>query len=231
MIDATDGNGQGGAAGVAELLNQARTALAAQDLSGAEAAILRVFDLVPYHPQAVGLYGTLAAMRGDMGAAHERLSFAAARLPDDAQVQFNHANVLAMRGELAAAEQAWRRAIAADPKHFEAMGNLADMLLGQGRAGDAAAVLEQAVAANPYAAPLHSALAFARFRLGDLEGSYAALEEAYHLAPEDLSILLGLGDLAVQRGRDDTARGWYEAAQAIAPDNEKAAAALARLAG
>ena len=145
------------------------------------------------------------------------------------------------RGALDLTEQA----LTEQPAHMPSAKLRSTILLEEGRAEDAVALLEETIERYPYDHVLPYTLSLAYKRLGDDARAETAMEQSELLKkkweefsalntdaiqqPSNADIRFQLGSLARDLGRADLEMSWYQAALAINPSHDKAAAALAEL--
>ena len=113
----------------ADLLERAASALEAQDLRAAEAALVGVLALAPACAEAMRMHGVVLHLRGDFPGAVGLLQQAHDLKPDDALIQMNLATSRYAGGEPDAALAGLQRGCAMAPDFSPAWCNLGKMYL------------------------------------------------------------------------------------------------------
>ena len=210
------GRPDGGAGARAELSLAFRHHRAG-DLAAAEAAYLRVLQLVPEQFDALHLLGVIELEKGAAQRAVRWLERALAVRPSVAAAHMNLANALRAAGRRGEALEEYRRALALQPEDAQAHLNFAKALL---EAGVLAAALEHA----ERAAELHADSADAQnvrgnaaLGLGRVEIAEGAFRRACGLDPEFAPALVNLGNTLLQQGKIDEAVACQRCACAVAP--------------
>lgn len=190
------------------------------------------------------LLGVALADRGDVDAAIAQYQRAAAS-GDYPLVFYRLGQALLVKGDHKAAQQALQQAQTALPDSAVVLTALADAASAGGDWKQAAAFLEQAAKLEPNAGRIAYRLAMALRQVGDLDAAARWLERRNSVAPaiEDPLLLdvaakslsvkffLDAGDRAWQRGERTEALAAYRNATKLAPNNVKAALALAQALG
>lgn len=187
------------------------------------------------------LLAVALADRGDLDAAIARYQRAAASA-DYPLALYRLGQAHLVKGDHKAAEQALRRAQKALPDSAAVLVALADAAVASGDWQQAATLLERAATLEPKAGRIAYRLAMALRQLGDLDAAGRWLAHRNALAPAiddpllldvaakslDAKFFLDAGDLAWQRGEREEALAAYRNATALAPDDVRAALALAQ---
>jgi tetratricopeptide (TPR) repeat protein len=100
-----------------EAYRAAESAFVQQDHARAEALAGAVLARYGYHPGALTLAGTLAALRGEFARAAEHFALAVRECPSDPDAHFNLAQALERAGRVSAAVAAYRRVLVLAPAH------------------------------------------------------------------------------------------------------------------
>ena len=182
----------------------------------AETAYWRALELVPEHPTALQLLGSLARRRGDLAEAERMMRRSLAVMPAQPHVLNNLGNVLLAAGQLEAAVATFDQAITLAPSMHEAHFNRARCLLQQGRLDPAHDGLRRTLEMLP--APTAAALHLqARIEMerGQLVAAQQSFERALDIATPTPALLHDFATLCQRRHRPDEALRLHEQAQAL----------------
>jgi uncharacterized protein (TIGR02996 family) len=125
--------------------------------------------------------------------------------PKDVRIQIAYAEQLVANGSLASAADVLKEALRLENNNFAATLNLARVHLRQKNDQAAAQVAEAGTRLRPDSAEAWELLAVAQQRLGQLDQSLAALQEAVRLEPGNAELRLKFADLLFNQGRPDEA--------------------------
>ena len=148
------------------------------DLESAESAYRVVLELVPDHPDALHLLGTIAHQRRDEEQAVELITRAIAQRPDTAIYHNSLGAALERLLRLSESIDHYRRAIALDPSYAEAWTNLGIALQRQSRLAGAAAAYRHALEVDPGNRSTHSHLLFCLSHTSDCDPETFAREHS-----------------------------------------------------
>ncbi len=142
------------------------------------------------------------------------------KLPNNAELLYDHAMLAEKLDRVAVMEASLRKVISIKPDHahaYNALGySLADRNL---RLSEARELIEKAIKLAPDDLFIVDSMGWVLYRQGDLEGAVAQLSRAYKGRP-DAEIAAHLGEVLWQLGRRDEAlKIWQEGAKK-SPDNE-----------
>ncbi len=152
------------------------------------------------------------------------IAAASAREPSNPTFAIARGDLRDLQGDVAAAETAYRDAIRLAPTLLGVRSRLAGLLERAGRIDEAVKVAQDGVAAAPLDAGGLDLLAQFLARRGteqDLTAAETLLRRATKLVSGDPVPYVRLAELLAQRGRTAEAKQWYEAAAALAPDNQE----------
>ncbi|MFP5221197.1 MAG: XrtA/PEP-CTERM system TPR-repeat protein PrsT [Acidobacteriota bacterium] len=135
--------------------------------------------------------------------------------------------LLAMKGDNKAAEADLRKAVELADKALEPRIYLSSFLAEKGRIDEAVDVLGDRVSERPGEALSYNAMAKLRLRQGRLNTAIELLEKARQADPKVLITYYNLAALEASGGRFDKAAAQFEAALAVAPDDQRALAGAA----
>jgi lipopolysaccharide biosynthesis glycosyltransferase/Tfp pilus assembly protein PilF len=178
----------------------------------AEATYRGVLERAPGHFGALVGLGHLAKQQGDRGAALEYFEAAAETDLRNPNLQAEIAHTLVEMGRAGEAELAYQNALEGSPRHFGALVGLGHIAR---RRGDRdAALVRFEAASNVDAGNVSVEIEIADLlremrRLDHAERRYRGVLEA---SPGHLGALLGLAQIARERGDDVAALQWFEAA-------------------
>lgn len=148
------------------------------------------------------------------------LDHALEKLPNNAELLYDHAMLAEKLDRVAVMEASLRKVIAIKPDHahaYNALGySLADRNL---RLAEARELIEKAVKLAPGDFFIIDSLGWVLYRQGDLEGAVAQLWRAYKGRP-DAEIAAHLGEVLWQLGRRDEARTVWQEGVRKSPENE-----------
>lgn len=182
-------------AAVVNLLHRASTALDAQDLRVAEAALSAVLAAQSDCAEALRMQGLLLHLRGDYAGAVASLQQADVLKPGDALIEMNLATSRYANGEHAAALAGLQRACAMVPDFAPAWYNLGKMYLLQERPAGAVTALHRTLDIEPGHVPARMLLAQADASLGATLQAGDNYREVLRLEPDEPGAWLGLADL------------------------------------
>lgn len=168
----------------------ARLALTLREWQVAETALLRILEISPNLPLALGMLGALFLERTD-GDRTSNLEAAKRWLLQSVEIS-KTAPTLCLLGmvysnlkEKVSAEKAWRSAIEVDENYEEAYFNLGLLLSADGQAIEAEGLLRKAVQLDPGSPRAHGALGVLLRELGHYAEAEAELKRTLELNPED----------------------------------------------
>jgi len=195
----------------------------------AERAYRNALEVQPKNPYALFNLGRLAHVRGQAGAARERLTEALSHAPGFVEAHVVLASVHEALGDDAAALRSLEAALRLRPEDEGARRHLALLCLKLGDRGFAQGRLGEARRHYAHAATLQPALAGAHAGLGNLSIAELAPEEAVRhyrraleLDPRLVHVHVNLGNALVGLGQAAAGRACYDAALALDPENAEA---------
>ena len=157
------------------------------------------------------------------------LAQASERLPDDADVAYEHAMTAEKAGLHTEMERLLRRLIAEFPNYHHAYNALGYALADRNeRLPEAKALIQKALQLAPDDAYIQDSLGWVEFRLGRLVEAARILSNAFKLKP-DAEIAAHLGEVLWAQGQTEQARSIWLEGMKLNPDNETLRATLARL--
>lgn len=161
--------------------------------------------------------------------AFEVLSNALQRMPDNAELLYDHAMAAERVGKLDVMESGLRKLIERRPDYAHAYNALGYTLADRNiRLDEAQKLIEKALELSPSDAHILDSMGWLMFRRGDHQRAIEYLEKAYKAQPE-AEIAVHLGEVLWHVGRTDEARKlWREASQRD-PANTVLKETLARL--
>lgn len=163
---------------LAQLIQQAGDALAANDLPRAQRALTTARGMAPDQPDVLRLHGTLHSTLGDHGAALADFAAALQAAPDDAVTRWQYAHACEAAGRLAAAFDLRRRAIETLPSSPLAWADLGEHLYTHASPEAAILPLERATALAPRYAPGLLKLGSAQLACGHVETGAQLMRQA-----------------------------------------------------
>lgn len=192
---------------VAQLLDEAATALTRSELNAAEANLLDVLAQAPGCVEAQRLRGLVMHLRGDYAQAVQLLRQALALSPEHALIHMNLGISLHACGESDVALVSLQRACKLAADFAPAWFNLGRVLSMQGRPVGAVTALHRALDIDPEHLAARVALAEAQTRLGALDLASANYREVLRRQPDHADAWIGLSNLpAVRFDKDDVAQ-------------------------
>jgi protein O-GlcNAc transferase len=153
-------------------------------LSLAEKQAKKLTEILPNHPVAWKVLGTIFTQQGRLSESIETLRRAVGLVPDDHEAHIGLANVLRYLGKLSEAEASYREAIRLKPDAVEAYGNLGVTLQGLGRLDEAEQSYRELIRLKPDCAEAHNNLGTVLRKLGYVRGAEASYREAIRLKPD-----------------------------------------------
>ena len=151
------------------------------------------------------------------------------RMPDSAELLYDHAMAAERIDRLEVMERSLRRLIELRPEHAHAYNALGYTFADRGvRLEEARALIEKALSLSPDDAHILDSLGWVQFRLKDYERALETLQRAYSMRPE-AEIAAHLGEVLWAMGRADEARRLWREARGREPDNSTLRETLARL--
>ncbi|MBP2298550.1 tetratricopeptide repeat protein [Azospirillum picis] len=187
-------------ASLSEALNAALDHQEAGRLDQAETLYRRILAAVPEQPDALHLWGLVAAMRGDLAAALDRIDRAIANRSGVADYHGNRSRVLAATGRLGEAADEALRAADLDPDSADRRFHAAGLLQDLGRLDEAAENYGVLARRLPDAAPVHMNLALLREAQGDGTAAHASYLRVLALDPAHARAWSGLSALGSPLG-------------------------------
>jgi tetratricopeptide (TPR) repeat protein len=154
-------------------------------------------EIDPNHPRLLGSLGSLQFQLQEFAAACTTFSAAVRRNPDDPDLQIQLAMVHLKLDHPEAAEAALNRALGLRPNDLTALKLLADSKRDHGFYQEAGAIYGKLIHQHPDQVGVFLSLAKCFFKIGDREGTQAALEFVLTLDPgneiarENLATLQG----------------------------------------
>lgn len=130
--------------------------------------------------------------------------------------------LLAMKGDNAAAEVDLRKAVEVGGKALEPRLYLSSFLAGQNRIDEAVEVLRTGMTEGPGAALAYNGMAKLRLRQNKLDEAKELLEKAKQFEPKVLITYYNLAAIQAATGNLDKVVAEFEAALAVAPDDQRA---------
>lgn len=176
----------------------------------------------PFYADALGDYGVLLSIKGDLEGARDKLKRAIAARPSDVLFHANYARVLDKLGDEPGCMNELAQAYKLNNKDRIVLTALASKAIKANDGPRAKAFLEQAVSLYPNSADLHQRLSFVLSKSGDVEGAMAHAKEAAHIDPKNVTARLNLGSTMKMSGDVQGAISTYREAVKIAPENADA---------
>ena len=214
------------------------------DSAGAQEMFRRAVAITPSHANAWNYLGMELASQGDLEGAQEAYRTALAADAGNLLVHINLGNLYAHQGRYEDAAVHYMQVRArdmgeSDPDQEElrppddhdalALQGLGFALAQQGNRDEAISRFQQSLDINPNNPVAHNALGYELMERGNMEQARHHFEQAIAQDPNMILARNNLGDLFVRTGRPGEARTQYEAVLGIAPANEYAQRALARI--
>jgi Flp pilus assembly protein TadD len=196
----------------AKLVEQARTALRAGDLAGAESAASQALTLEPEHPQLLNLLGLVTLAQRRFADADRLFERAIAR--DRRAPEFHHNRGIALKslGRGADAVASFRRARDLAPSHPEILFSLGTALFGEDRLDEATAVLRRVAALAPDRADIRVKLGDTLLKRGRFEEARVEYESAFAAQPSSLDAVVALAFVRYRLGDHAGAESLYRQA-------------------
>lgn len=161
--------------------------------------------------------------------AYDLLAAALERLPDDAELLYDHAMAAERLDRLDVMEASLRRLIRLRPDYAHAYNALGYTLADRGlRLDEAQGLIEKALELAPDDGQILDSMGWVLFRRGQIEAAIEYLGKAWHRLPE-AEIGAHLGEALWQAGRLDEARRVWDQAAANDPENRILKETVARL--
>lgn len=176
----------------------------------------------PFYADALGDYGVLLSIKGDLEGARDKLKRAIAARPSDVLFHANYARVLDRLGDEPGCMNELAQAYKLNNKDRIVLTALAAKAIKANDGPRAKAFLEQAVSLYPNSADLHQRLSFVLSKSGDVEGAMAHAKEAAHIDPKNVTARLNLASTMKMSGDVQGAISTYREAVKIAPENADA---------
>lgn len=163
--------------------------------------------------------------QGDIVQARQQYGKALVMWPGDLDVLRAAARMEDRLGEMRMAENLYRQAAAANPQHAGVLNDLGLCLARQGRLDESVQVIERAIQLQPDKALYRNNAATVLVELRQDQRALAHLAAVHHAADANYN----MGQLLVQRGREQDAAPYFQAAVEQNPNLESARLALTRL--
>lgn len=215
---------------IEQILNFARSQVAAGNLDQAAAAFERAAELEPKDCSLLNDWGVCLAKQGKLDRA---IALFKRTLRNDAHWAAAHKNLifaLTQQRKPTEAEAAARTWIEIEPNCVDAINQLGILLAGNGRVTDAMDCWMRALKLAPADADANANLGLALAKLDRHEEAIAPLQQAVAARPGSVDFLCKLGSSFVDLHRYDQARSAFDRALAIQPDNAMARGKRALLA-
>jgi tetratricopeptide (TPR) repeat protein len=187
-----------------------------QDLNNSQAAgqaLEQAQQTAPRDPEVAYQYGQFLEHQGDAAGAEAQYQRALTSAPNHVRSRLALGRLYAERGDSAAAGQQYSAALSAGANDPNELKRIGVVLLANGEYASAATAYERGIAVSKDDPELHHGLAQAYLQQKKLDA--AQTEEQRALALRDGAYpeaLVGLGDIALQRGNRDEAVSQYNAA-------------------
>lgn len=143
---------------------------------------------------------------GNLSAAAEKYTEAAALAPGNVEVLFRLALVQGYLGEYAAALETTDKGLAIDPRNTDLRLARSRILGWSGRYAEARRTVNAVIAEQPQNAEAHTVKGRIEFYDGRLDSAHSAFAEARRLDPGNAEAAAGLADVARARTGDETPR-------------------------
>lgn len=187
---------------------------------------------VPSARERVQLTAAEAAVLREAGReqdAYEVLASALERMPENAELLYDHAMAAERLDRLDVTEANLRKLIVLRPDHAHAYNALGYTLADRGlRLEEAQSLIEKALELSPDDGQILDSMGWVLFRRGRIDEAIEYLEKAWHRLP-DAEIGAHLGEALWQAGRFEEARRVWNQAAANDPDNRVLKETVARL--
>lgn len=190
------------------------------------AAALQLLAVEPDHPQALMRMGQLSLQRGNLTVAAEHFQRATESDPEQ-WAAWNGLGIIAdSQGHHDEAQAHFHRSLDVLPGHPRVLANLGWSLLLSGSYTEAEERLRESLEIEPASETTRSNLAYALA----LQGKYQQAAEHYRTLYDEHTTANNLGQAALQRGDENTARDYLRRAVQLSPRYyEKAARALEQI--
>lgn len=187
---------------------------------------------VPSARERVQLTSAEAAMLREAGRDEEAFDVLAAaldRMPDNAELLYDHAMAAERIDRIGLMEASLRKLIELRPDYAHAYNALGYSLADRGlRLDEAQALIEKALELAPEDAQILDSMGWVLYRRGESQQAIEYLEKAWRLLPE-AEIGAHLGEALWHAGRVDAARRVWQEAAASDPENRVLKETVARL--
>ena len=142
--------------------------------------------------------------------------------PDHIGAIYGIASVYQTMGAFNKAETYLRKTLSLQPTHEYALNALGYLYAEQGTdLEEAEALIKRALKKSPTNGSFLDSLGWVFFKQGRFAESVTTLESANQYMPENVEILMHLGDAYIKSGEPEKARVVWQQAQTIAPDNDE----------
>ena len=142
--------------------------------------------------------------------------------PEHIGATYGIASVYQTMGAFKKAETYLRKTLTIQPTHEYALNALGYLYAEQGtRLEEAEALIKRALAKSPTNGAYLDSLGWVFYKQGRFPAAITTLESANQQMPEQAEILMHLGDAYLKNGEPEKARGVWQQAQTIEPDNDE----------
>jgi tetratricopeptide (TPR) repeat protein len=142
------------------------------------------------------------------------------RFPDQEDLLFSKGILLDKMGKFEESMAVMKRIVELNPDHAPALNYLGYSYADRNiNLQEALQMLQKAHRLKPEDGYITDSLAWAHFRLGQLDPALSLLKQANEQSPKQPTILEHLGDVHLQMGQSQTAQGFYREALAASVDN------------
>lgn len=150
-----------------------------------------------------------AVVAGQNGMAMEGYERVLKVQPNHLNALYGKATLLHQAGDIASARAYYQRILAKDPDHREALNNFLS-LVAEEAPQEALEELYKLQKKNPYFSPIPAQISNIFQKLGDYRSAIAAMQDAYELAPGNLTYTLNMAVLLDRAGAKPQAADYYQ---------------------
>jgi protein O-GlcNAc transferase len=197
-------------------LERAATLIGEKRLVEADQEVDRILKVKPNNAAALNLKGTIRAQQGKLDEA-ENLFMRALQL--DSQLpglHMNLAHLYLLKGETVKTIAELREVLVLEPTNSEAIDRLAALLLSEGKPEDCINVLARAKLSQPLSPAQLILLGDAYLQKHDPDKAEENYQQALDAESDNTDAILGLAQVAQQRGRMETARSYLMRSKTLA---------------
>ncbi len=185
--------------------NDAQHASYLKKMLDAQYALANVYIIFEKHGEAVEVFKQLLD-----------------EIPDHVGATYGIGSVYLTMGDFEKAETYLRKTLAIEPAHEFALNALGYLYAQQGiHLDEAEALIKRALKKAPTNGAYLDSLGWVFFKQGKIAEAVSTLEKASQQAPNQVEILMHLGDAYLKNDEPEKAQRVWEQAQTIEPDNEE----------